>query len=364
MCWCCLDANPPLLEGQNNGRADADGTKLGDLVHGGCGCRGSAGFAHVGCIVKAAAVDERLFQRCPTCKQDWGGKLELALRREEYRQAYSKPTDCDPRCQLQAKMQLGQTFLVQDRSVEALRLADEARAECEQVFGQEDELTLAAKGILSEVLNELQDHAGALKLVEEVAAVMRRKDGVEDDFTLVAIASLSQTHIYMENFDLALPLLEEVVAVRRRQYAEAVDTNDEEQGFDLIRMLQDIYMLASCYVDLNQFEQAWPLYNEALEGFRRVVGNDHIDTVTCVGNKGEALCRAGKHSDAEPLLEAAAAGMRAAYGEDHINYRYLQRWVDCNARREVGPRMPEFKHEQSTMYERRAIAKHKRARHE
>ena len=101
-----------------------------------------------------------------------------------------------------------------------------------------------------------------------------------------------------------------------------------------------------------------------IQDCRDFLASKHVDTLACIGNKGEALCRFGKHSDARPLLEAAAAGMRAAMGEDHISYHYLQRWVDCNARSEVGPRMPEFKHEQSTMYERRAIANHKRARHE
>ncbi len=363
VCWCCLDTNAPVRAGCNSTRADVDGTTHGDLLHGGCGCRGSSGFVHVGCIVAAATVDERHFHRCPTCKQDWGGKLELALRREDFRQACSSPADWDSR-RINTKILLAQTLQFQDRLVEALKLADEAREECERVFGDEDEFTLIAKGVLSEVLNELQDHAGALKLVSDVAAVKRRVDGVEDDTTLVALSSLSKTHGNMGNFDLALPLQQEVVAIRRRLNAAAVAAKDEEQAFEQMRLLQDIDNLASCYVDVNQFEMAWPLYDEALEGFRRVLGNDHVDTLACIGNKGEALCRVGQHSAAAPLLEFAAAGMQAAMGEDHIAYRYLKRWVDCNARDEVGPRMPEFKHEQSTMYERRAMANHKRARHE
>ena len=370
VCWCCLDANAPVRAGCDNSRADVDGTKPGDLVHGGCGCRGSSGFVHVGCIVAAATVNERHFHRCPTCKQDWEGKLELALRREEYRQACNSPADWDPRSwesvtrRLNTKILLAQTLQFHDRLVEALKLADEAREECERFFGEEDEFTLIAKGVLSEVLNELQDHAGALKLVTDVAAVKRRVDGVEDDTTLVALSSLSKTHGNIGNFDLALRLQQEVVAVRRRLNAVAVAAKDEEQSFEQMRLLQDIDNLASCYVDVNQFEMAWPLYDEALEGFRRVLGNDHVDTLACIGNKGEALCRVGKHSAAAPLLESAAAGMRTAMGEDHISYRYLKRWVDCNARDEVGPRMPEFKLEQSTMYERRALSRYKRARHE
>ena len=274
----------------------------------------------------AATVDERHFQRCPTCKQEWGGKLELALRREEYR-LRDNPGDWARR--LSAKILLAQTLQFQDRLVEALKLASEAREECHQAFGEEHDFTLIAKGVLSEVLNELQDHAGALELVEEVAEVKRRVDGVQDDTTLVAISSLSKTHENMGNFDLALPLQQEVVVVRRRLYAAAVAAKDEDQGFWLMRLLQDIDNLASCYVDVNQFEKAWPLYDEALEGFRRVLGDDHVDTLATIGNKGEALCRIGEHDAAAPLLETAAAGMQAAMGDGHISCRYLSAQHSC-----------------------------------
>ena len=148
---------------------------------------------------------------------------------------------------------------------------------------------------------------------------------MQDDTTLVAISSLSKTHENMGNFKLALPLQQEVVAVRRQLYAAAVAAKDEDQGFFQMRLLQDVDNLASCYIDANQFEKAWPLYDEALEGFRRVLGDEHVDTLATIGNKGEALCRVGKHGAAAPLLTTAAEGMQAAMGESHISSRCLLR---------------------------------------
>ena len=62
------------------------------LLHGGCGCRGGSGFAHLACIAKAAqTMNARMWQECPTCKQEWTGQMELGLTRARVASLASRP---------------------------------------------------------------------------------------------------------------------------------------------------------------------------------------------------------------------------------------------------------------------------------
>ena len=49
------------------------------LLHGGCACRGDAGFAHLSCLVKAARANAKLWWGCLTCKQHWTGPVNVGM---------------------------------------------------------------------------------------------------------------------------------------------------------------------------------------------------------------------------------------------------------------------------------------------
>ena len=73
-CWICLE------DGEH---PEAGTTRSTDRrpIHCGCGCRGTAGFAHPRCMVAAAEVDGNgdLWCRCPTCKQWYTGEMQLEM---------------------------------------------------------------------------------------------------------------------------------------------------------------------------------------------------------------------------------------------------------------------------------------------
>ena len=64
-CHVCLDGD---------GETEGGG---GKLVHGGCGCRGFVGFAHLPCLVEAATHNPDSWTDCPTCRQEYGGPTSL-----------------------------------------------------------------------------------------------------------------------------------------------------------------------------------------------------------------------------------------------------------------------------------------------
>ena len=92
-CWICLDGG----EG---------------VIHGGCACRGDAGYAHVECVdAHATAIHKRTMDEhvatgytsdasecfaawgvCPTCKQAYNNDMELGLSRKRWARTKGFPT--------------------------------------------------------------------------------------------------------------------------------------------------------------------------------------------------------------------------------------------------------------------------------
>ena len=60
----------------------------------------------------------------------------------------------------------------------------------------------------------------------------------------------------------------------------------------------------------GKLAEAEPYYREALEGCRRVLGNEHRDTLTSIANNGSLLYLMGKDTQAEPYLREALEGRR------------------------------------------------------
>ena len=136
----------------------------GDSPHGtplstGCACRGSAGHAHLQCLVSSARTrhealpqlhPERLqyWHSCPTCKQGFTGAVLVGLARAHYELVHASPHG-----------------------------------------GRID-----AASMLAIALNQAGDFAGARPLFEEVVAGTRQVYGNDHASTLNAITNLA-THL-------------------------------------------------------------------------------------------------------------------------------------------------------------------------
>ena len=74
-CWICFESSAELLRG--------------------CACRGTTGYVHVTCMVKAnrrRTIDQ---DQCPTCEQRFVGALSMALAEARVRQARASSSDID-----------------------------------------------------------------------------------------------------------------------------------------------------------------------------------------------------------------------------------------------------------------------------
>ncbi|MBX3378402.1 MAG: serine/threonine protein kinase [Phycisphaeraceae bacterium] len=107
-------------------------------------------------------------------------------------------------------------------------------------------------------------------------------------------------------YDDAVPLQESALATRRRVLGE-----------DHPDTLTSISNMGVLLQDQGKLDQAEPYYREALEKLRRVLGEEHPDTLTSINNMGSLLQSQGKLDQAEPYHREALEKRRRVLGEEH-----------------------------------------------
>jgi tetratricopeptide (TPR) repeat protein len=75
--------------------------------------------------------------------------------------------------------------------------------------------------------------------------------------------------------------------------------------------------LAFAYKSAGRLTEAIPLYEDTLADSRRVLGDDHPDTLASRNNLAGAYMSAGRLTEAIPLYEETLADLRRVLGDDH-----------------------------------------------
>lgn len=107
-------------------------------------------------------------------------------------------------------------------------------------------------------------------------------------------------------YDAALPLQTSALATRRRVLGE--------DHPDTLHSIQEMGGLLMAH---GKFAEAEPFHLEALAKRRATLGEDHRDTLTSIHDLGMLLEAQGKRTRAEPLLREALAKRRRVLGDDH-----------------------------------------------
>ncbi len=112
----------------------------------------------------------------------------------------------------------------------------------------------------------------------------------------------------------------------RGQYRQALKLEEENLadcrrvlGEDHPDTLAAMNNLAATRWDLGDFDGARDLHEQALPTRQRVLGEDHPDTLTSMNNLAETRRTLGDLDGARELLEQTLAGFRRVLGEDHPN---------------------------------------------
>ena len=100
--------------------------------------------------------------------------------------------------------------------------------------------------------------------------------------------------------------------LRRRPAADAPMT--KKNRTDVATSLMNLAAVSKSKGELGQAE---PLYREALESFRAVLGPEHYRVAVCLNNLALLLTETGRYDEAEPLFREALGIRRQVFGHDH-----------------------------------------------
>ena len=86
--------------------------------------------------------------------------------------------------------------------------------------------------------------------------------------------------------------------------------------------------LALLYRSQGRYEEAEPLYRDALAMSKRLLGEAHPDVASSLFNLGALRYKQGRYSEALALLLLAQPIYLSQLGPDHPTTQALQSWLD------------------------------------
>ena len=379
-CYVCLEGDDPEL------------TELGELLRG-CACRGSAGWAHLRCLVQQATANRQRFQKqqlqsmltpvrlrddtqknipslfdqCPTCNQRWTADLALKLARERCALSASvigRPVGADN--QLIKIEQDGVASEVQEDVLESVhassglvhalsKSAAELLGRCDG-SGDPEQLSLAT-GLFTEAERLAQElivtteamvvqmpcastlHAHAMTLLASIYAdTGRAEDALPLELRVLAHYrklfgnNTTETLLVAQNIGVTYGELGQFKAALPYTL-EAVNGNRIVRPKDHAETLLSIENLGSLHMSLGDDNAALPLLTEAAEARRRVFGSEHPYTLKSLGDLAVLLSRFGdfdRSTTADELFKEAMLGLIKLYGAQHSDVGYYHRQRQVN----------------------------------
>jgi tetratricopeptide (TPR) repeat protein len=154
------------------------------------------------------------------------------------------------------------------------------------------------RGVLNTMTEWLEQ-----QLEEEVAGAVAAGQADVECRMLNALAELFRNK---GEYDRALPLYEECLAKRKRVLGD----NHPDT-------LISLGNLAFLFKTKGEYDRALPLYEECLAKRKRVLGKDHPDTLISLNSLAVLFQSKGDYDHALPLLEECLAKRKRVLGEDH-----------------------------------------------
>ena len=96
--------------------------------------------------------------------------------------------------------------------------------------------------------------------------------------------------------------------------------------------------LASLFKNKGDYDRAQPLFEECLAKYKRVLGEDHPDTLSSLNNLANLFKNKGDYDRALPMYEECLAKSKRVLGEDHPDTKITQKWRDYVAQKHEASR--------------------------
>ena len=105
-------------------------------------------------------------------------------------------------------------------------------------------------------------------------------------------------------------------------YQDALDVRKRILGPDHLSTITSLDNLALLYRTQGRYADAEPLFKDALAARRKALGDAHPDTAVCMNHLAGLYSAQGRYADAEPLFKDALAARRKALEKDHPDTLY------------------------------------------
>jgi hypothetical protein len=283
-------------------------------IQSGCGCRGDAGLAHVGCRAKAAVHKSESsgetggWQWCVTCGQTFTGQTRMELA-EAWCASLQTFDEEDEQRQV-AGTNLAHTLAQMGRYAEGEAKCRELRAVQRRASGPDSEIAMNTARILGSALCEQNKLTEAEVVLHEVLRKMRKQLGAEHPMTLVALGSLGTVFTAQGKHDDALARYHDVRRIQQRVL-----------GAEHLSSMATTMNIASILARLSKYPEAEVLLRELLEVQQRVLGAEHPMTLGTSYNLCAVLYQQRKYGEAEARCREVVAGHRRVFGAEHPTTR-------------------------------------------
>jgi tetratricopeptide (TPR) repeat protein/transcriptional regulator with XRE-family HTH domain len=179
-------------------------------------------------------------------------------------------------------------------------------ADCERIFGPENEATLHARTNLATAFYQAGQLDAAASLSRLNLAVCQRAAGNCGKETLAVRHNLALVMEDAGNLEEAIDLWQQLLGDRERELGP-----DDE---DTMATRND---LAHAYEQNGDLDKAVPMRELLLNDSIRVFGPDHENAVVCRNNLARAYELAGRPEEATPMYEQTLASFVTMFGADH-----------------------------------------------
>ncbi|MEM7249005.1 MAG: serine/threonine-protein kinase [Acidobacteriota bacterium] len=174
-----------------------------------------------------------------------------------------------------------------------------------RVLGNDHPDTLSSLTHLADVRRRQVRHEESETLLLEALGTGLPTHGEDHPSTLFALGALADLYFELGRFEEAEVVLEQLVSSRRRVDGESVELADALGRLGRLRG------------DLGQLERALAAASEALALRRRLLSDEHPDTLSSRVQVGDLLRRAGRIPEAESSLRETLGTTRRVLGGDH-----------------------------------------------
>jgi tetratricopeptide (TPR) repeat protein len=140
----------------------------------------------------------------------------------------------------------------------------------------------------------------------ELLSARFRAERAREQTSILTLDILAQELQAQGKYDEAEPL-----------YREALEVSRETLGSRHLGTLASINNFGGLLMEKGDLAAAEPLFHEALEVQRETLGNRHPSTLASINNLGQLLKAKGDLAAAEPLCREALKGMRETLGDRH-----------------------------------------------